>query len=372
MTLPAALSGAALRVMRTAAGRRALQLVLLVGALFALGFLCGEQAHAAEGTPTVPSVQAVPASAADGVRSLTNGAAVAFGKALHAPARRPGHGSAAHRTSHHAAHRTARATARKRTADQATRPVTDSLGSPVTVPPATASLVPPATASLVSSATDFHVGSAAGFPARPATESVVRPGTDSVVRFVTERVVEPAGDLVTAVAAVTDTSGGARTRIPAVLSLPTWPAQPVPPSLPLPAPSGQPGLSGRPGSVLAASVTARDGAAAEGQPSDAARAASAVVFGPPAAHGSIAAGGTARVHHAHRCPHVPAHQAPAGDANGVAGDHSAADSSTSRHADAHAVTLNDRAPLRLVHGTVARADAAGTRDRHRDIPVFPG
>ena len=69
---------------------------------------------------------------------------------------------------------------------------------------------------------------------------------------------------------------------------------------------------------------------------------------------------------------APVRQAPAGDPNGALGSQSALDTGASRHGDAHAVTLNDRAPLRLVSGVAARADAAGTRDRHRDIPVFPG
>jgi len=51
---PAALSIAVLRVTRTAAGRRALQVAVLVGGLFVFGFLCGERAHAAEGAPPVP------------------------------------------------------------------------------------------------------------------------------------------------------------------------------------------------------------------------------------------------------------------------------------------------------------------------------
>ncbi|MEH0472382.1 hypothetical protein ACN6K4_000062 [Streptomyces hayashii] len=51
MTWPTALPVAALRVLRTAAGRRALQLVLLVAGLSALGFLCDGQAHAVEGAP---------------------------------------------------------------------------------------------------------------------------------------------------------------------------------------------------------------------------------------------------------------------------------------------------------------------------------
>ncbi|MEV6178905.1 hypothetical protein ACIHAR_16125 [Streptomyces sp. NPDC052016] len=49
MAWPAALSGAALRVLRSAAGRRALHGVLLVGGLFALGILFGGQAQAADG-----------------------------------------------------------------------------------------------------------------------------------------------------------------------------------------------------------------------------------------------------------------------------------------------------------------------------------
>ncbi|MER7185862.1 hypothetical protein ABT404_41480, partial [Streptomyces hyaluromycini] len=45
-----------MRVLRTAPGRRALQLALLVGGLLALGFLCGQQAQAAEGVPSTPTL----------------------------------------------------------------------------------------------------------------------------------------------------------------------------------------------------------------------------------------------------------------------------------------------------------------------------
>ncbi|MER5659671.1 hypothetical protein [Streptomyces mirabilis] len=48
------------RMTRTAAGRRALRLALLVAGLFALGLLCGERAHAADGlVPTVPTSSSV-------------------------------------------------------------------------------------------------------------------------------------------------------------------------------------------------------------------------------------------------------------------------------------------------------------------------
>ncbi|MER6130987.1 hypothetical protein [Streptomyces sp. NPDC001815] len=49
MALSAALPGAAPRASRTAVGRRALHVALLVGGLFVLGLLCGEQARAADG-----------------------------------------------------------------------------------------------------------------------------------------------------------------------------------------------------------------------------------------------------------------------------------------------------------------------------------
>ncbi|MEU0041370.1 hypothetical protein ABZ063_47515, partial [Streptomyces sp. NPDC006333] len=56
-------AGAALRLLRTAAGRRALQASLLVGGVFALGFLCGEQARAADGrTPTALTTQVTSAA----------------------------------------------------------------------------------------------------------------------------------------------------------------------------------------------------------------------------------------------------------------------------------------------------------------------
>lgn len=52
VTWPAALSDAAVRATRSAAGRRALHLTLLVAAVFALGLLFAERAQAAEGAPT--------------------------------------------------------------------------------------------------------------------------------------------------------------------------------------------------------------------------------------------------------------------------------------------------------------------------------
>jgi hypothetical protein len=56
----------------------------------------------------------------------------------------------------------------------------------------------------------------------------------------------------------------------------------------------------------------------------------------------------------------------------VLGSRAAADNGGSRHGDVCAVTAVQRAPLRPVPGVLAWADAGESRDRYRDIPVFPG
>ncbi|MFE2509126.1 hypothetical protein ACFXC9_11805 [Streptomyces naganishii] len=96
------------------------------------------------------------------------------------------------------------------------------------------------------------------------------------------------------------------------------------------------------------------------------------VFREPGQDGSAAGHRAARALQ-HRVPaDVPAPQAPAGDPNGALGDHPAGDSGAPRHGDAYAVTVNHRAPLRLLPGPAADAEAPRTRDLHPDIPLFPG
>ncbi|WP_157851238.1 MULTISPECIES: hypothetical protein [Streptomyces] len=70
--------------------------------------------------------------------------------------------------------------------------------------------------------------------------------------------------------------------------------------------------------------------------------------------------------------HPPAGHSPGGRPDGVLGNRSMADSGSSRHGDAHAVTLSLAAPLTLMPGAGAPALAAGTACGHRDIPLFPG
>ncbi|GGN24309.1 hypothetical protein [Streptomyces fuscichromogenes] len=104
-----------------------------------------------------------------------------------------------------------------------------------------------------------------------------------------------------------------------------------------------------------------------------AAATTAVSYGPRITAVPVRPGGAAQAggHRAVRAVDAPAHHAPPGDPDGALGK-AAVDGTASRHADAHVVTFTDRAPLGLAPGTAARLDAAGTRDRYRDVPVFPG
>ena len=99
------------------------------------------------------------------------------------------------------------------------------------------------------------------------------------------------------------------------------------------------------------------------------------MYGPRFAGGPAAAGDDVRHHTATqgtRAAQAPVHQVPDGDPTGALGRHSAVDNGSPRHGDAQAVALNERARPTLVPGAAADVTAAGTRDRHRDIPAFPG
>ncbi|MEU9590081.1 hypothetical protein AB0D84_10190 [Streptomyces sp. NPDC048193] len=327
----AALPGAALRVMRTAAGWRALRLALLVGGLFVLGAVCGERAQAAEGAPSVPEavgrvLDVLPAERAQ--------ASPAGGTPPAAPASRPGR--------------------------------------------------------------------AAG----PTVAGDLRPVTGLVVRTVTDQVVRPVGDVV---GAVTEELGAAaRVAVPPLEALPKPPSEPSLPALPSPPPpsstppdvSGLPGLPDRPGlselpgrpvppardaGPATAPPTAPDVHAAEADSDDGAAASAGAAAGGPADVPAVAYGpaldgdGGARftAHDDARGvtsgPPVPApaHRAPAGGADGALGAGTGADGGMTRHGDVHALAPHHPAPVRLVPGAVAHADAPEPREPYRDVPVSP-
>ena len=335
--------------MRTAAGRRALQVVLLVGGLFALGFLCGEQAHAAEQAPAASSSEVVPTAPADGVRALTSDTVASVTRLTN----------------------TSTATVGRLTSIPSApqpQPAAPDKPKPTTpVAPAPAPTDPKPTPNPDPS------------PAAPgAAGQVLTPLTGELVRSVGDRVVEPVGGLVDT---VTAGLGRATAQIPPLSSLPSLPGLPESPSMPgLPS---LPGLPPSPGQILPAPVAQAPQPVVAGHPGTegaiddrrSGAGASGTAYRPRFVVDVAAAGATA-VHgggqRAAGAGYAPARQTPEGDPAGAPANRAAVDNGTSRHGDAHAVALNHRPFVRLVPGAAVRAAAAGTRDRHRDIPVFPG
>ncbi|MEU3980329.1 hypothetical protein AB0F77_09485 [Streptomyces sp. NPDC026672] len=375
MTPPAAaLPGAATRVLRTVAGRRALQLAVLMGGLLALGLLSGERAHAADGTTTsvrpgasVPSersARSVSSVRGDGPGSLTKGlgeTVAGLTRSVGGPAvRHPGSGTGA---------APGTGTPSGSPVPSGTVPAPPVRPAPVTHSPAPQTSAPHAPA----------------LPPGPVPTGI---RSDDLVRSVTDTVVKPVGDVIgTVTTELTRPSEPASSLptlpgLPGLPGLPTWPE--TGPTVLLPGLPELPGLSEPPGAPLPAPVVTdpaprRPGAAHPDVPGTRGRTTDrAVTFGsvrayPHTAPASTAAGAAhARAPHVARPGHAPSRPAPAGDPDGALGNRSAVDNGASRHLDAHAVTLNDRAPLRFVPGAAARLDASGTRDRYRDIPVFPG
>ncbi|MEV0217871.1 hypothetical protein [Streptomyces sp. NPDC050704] len=373
--MSAALPGVALRVTRTAAGRRALQVVLLVGGLFVLGLLCGEQARAADGVGATPTevVRSVEGSTERLVTNLTNPVGQAAKDAQRASDQQTGERSAEPNppTSPNVSTPPSDSSPSSTSSEpagpglpKAITPVTD--GVQRVVRPVTERVVRPVTEQVV----------------RPVTERVVRPVTGRVVPPVAEGVVRPIGDLVDGI------TGGVTEPPPSSPSLPPsqwWPSWPQLPTLPgLPE---LPGLPAVPGQTLPVGTapqqpggaTDEHGAAGR-EAEEKARDEGTGAYGPQFGGGSAVDG--ADVDHAAdqaddaRAVQAPARQAPDGgsdgDPTGSSGHRSAVDNGSPRHGDAQAVALNERAQLRLVPGAAADVTAAGTRDRHRDIPAFPG
>ncbi|MCG7206315.1 hypothetical protein [Streptomyces arenae] len=300
---------------RTVPGRRALQLALLVGGLLALGFLCGGRAQAAEGTtPATPSL-----SAATSVTTVTS----TVGRELGVP-EEP---SAPHKR----------------------------------IPVVSGTPVAPVVDQTVRTATTTVAGT-------------VRSATGTVVS-VTGAVTQVVGDVVQQVSELQQT-------LPVVSTLPALPSLPQTAStLPV---VQLPGSAEAPGETVPLPVTPAPGgdrpqapaphSAGDEKPHATADASATVSYGPRITFTAPAAADAAahsRGHRGTRAVDAPSHPAPTGDPDGALGK-SAVDGSAARHGDAHAVTLDGRAPLRLLPGAAAHVDAAETRDRYRDIPVFPG
>ncbi|MEW2073174.1 hypothetical protein AB0941_06000 [Streptomyces sp. NPDC013433] len=331
MIRSAALPGAALRAMRTVAGRRAVLLALLVGAVFVLGVLCGERARAADGGPVerTPSTVGSSVSTGSGTAPDPNGPA----------------------------------------------PVVETL----TVP-------------------------------RPDVADPIRPLTETVVRSVDERIVRPVGDLVgTVTGRLDEATPGQLPALPTLPALPALPGLPALPALPGPErPAPLPGLphlpdapeqtlpepsapAPQPGTSTPSSGTPGQDTPDEPKGPDRPSGTPERTTG-PGAHGPeliradraphadrghrpaqdavhVVDAGSAPAPHAPGTPGTPG--GPAGQSDGTTGNRPAADHGAPRHGDACAVTAHHRPPLRLVPGDTVRAEAAGTRDPYRDVPVSP-
>ncbi|MBK6019196.1 hypothetical protein [Streptomyces sp. MBT53] len=286
MIWPAALSGAALRVTRTAVGRRVLQLALLVGGLCALGLLCGGQAQAADGVLGTP---------------------VSLG--------RPGIPVAA----------------------SAVKPVPVRVQVPV-LAPVLDPVLDPVVAPVVA-------------PVSDTVEQVVRPVSDVVTKTVTAVLAEAPS-------------------LPTLPSVPVVPSQPVPPVQEPPAHTAPVAV---PTPVRSTPQPSGDGHRSGVRPAETA-VGTGVTYGPRVAGGAdeVGALGHAAVRHAPSVRRAPVRQAPGGDPDGAPRDQQAVDGGGARHCDAQAVTSGHRVAVRFVRGVAEGADAAETRDRYRDVPVFPG
>ncbi|MFI1725768.1 hypothetical protein [Streptomyces sp. NPDC020489] len=318
MTWPATLPGAALRSLRTAAGRRALHLVLLVGGLCALGFLCGGQASAADGLPTTT------------VKSGTVAAAPTKTKA----------------TSIKSA------------------PALPAVPANSTVP--TGRRDTSLSAGPENDVVEDVVGAVDG--------AVLRPVGD-LVETVTGELAQPHAEMppLPSLPSLPAPELPDAPDLPHAPELPDAPGLPELPGLPsLPSGSELPGQT-PPVTAAPASKSPVVGTRAGDDSGKAAATATARFAGPRSVTASPAAGTATRSggHPAVRGAHVPVPQAPGDDTDGQLGHRSVADGGSSRHGDAQAVSLNHRAAVRLVAGAADRAEAFETRDRYRDVPVSP-
>ncbi|MFF5361359.1 hypothetical protein ACFY4I_18505 [Streptomyces scabiei] len=348
-------AGAVLRVTRGAAGRRAVRVGLLVGGLFALGVLCGARASAAdEGTSAVSSLSAAVTTAA--VDQVVRPVAESTAPRVH--------------------ERVAPGTKRIAPGTERIAPGTERPGLLAVRVPRPATLIARTTRPVVEDVTRRVTGPAL----RPVTEQVVPPVVPPVLRPVTARVPVPVGDLVET---VTGGTTGVVRQLPPVGGMPSLPEVPG-----LPEPSGRTTM---PAEAPPVAVTPREpdravagsrGPAVDddgGSGAERASVAPSVVSGPKAVvvgtavvsapRRDAAAGGAAAAASVVR---VSAQRSPGGLVTGVLGGRSAVDSGGPRHMEASALASLDQAPLSVVPGAPVTDAPDGVRDRHRDVPEFPG
>ncbi|MFD6194225.1 hypothetical protein [Streptomyces sp. NPDC060275] len=324
MISSAVLPGAALRVLRTAAGRRALHVALLAGGLFLLGLLCGGRAQAADGATgpskdTVGRILDLPARAQAGLDagSVPDAVAVSGGRpGAVLPGLRP-------------------------VSEKAVRAVRDRVARPVGAAVETVTEeVEGAEAVLRTEVPPLRVlpGLSGLSDLTDASGLADRSGlTDSS---------DPSG----AVQGLSDGSGRSSSAVPDPRAEPA------------------PAVADASGGEAAPSDDTTGSRAVEGAGSPV-----RVVGYGPEADAAAAPAPPARTHPAGTAhtEYPPARPAPTGDPDGALGTASGADQGTPRHGEARAVTPLHRITFRLVPGIAERAHAAGVREAYRAIPVSP-
>ncbi|MGW1668851.1 hypothetical protein [Streptomyces sp. NPDC002324] len=339
---------------RGAAGRRVVRVGLLVGGLFALGVLCGARASAAD--EAAPVVSSLPAAVTAGVTAAGTDRVV----------RPVGESTAQPVTEVTAPLTEVTAPLTERIAplaERIARPVMADVAQPVTdhpvLRPVTEQAVQPVAERFAQQATEHVVRQVVDDLVRPVVEAVVPPVVDDVVQPVVPPVLRP----------IAEGSSG-MPWLPTVPGLPEpsgWTTSPVE-AQPVEATPREPGraVAGSPGSTVDGDGGG-DGERSSVPPS--------VAFGPTGVvSGSAVVPAPRRDAGAGDAPVVrgPAHRSPGGLPTGALGRHSAVDNGWPRHVEASTVASLGRAPLSVVPGAPAADAPGGIRDRHRDIPEFPG
>ncbi|MFE7787708.1 hypothetical protein [Streptomyces sp. NPDC057460] len=366
MTAAAVRSVADPRPVRASVGRRALQVVLFLGGLLALGLIFGAEAHAAQAP--VPSLPAAGTAVAHGSGAQHRGTDAAA-EPVDVPNAEAAKGlpdaSASVPT-----HVPAAGPAGAPTAETHARPMAASaVSAPASTAPASAASASTAPASANSasstSASTFSVSATSATPATTSVStdtatSVAVAGARSVVRTTRDTVrylVRPVGEAVAGVGTAVDSAAGV---LPDVWALPARLLLPLtavdPPA------EGRPGHGSTGGGVHAAAPASRPVC---GYTSEADRDRNAVAL----LNGTSASGTDRRV----PAPRYgPAPERAPLDPRGGSGHPSSTEAHGPRGGEQHAVPFAGGISFALIRGAGLPATVAPMGDRSGDILEFPG
>ncbi|MDX3363333.1 MULTISPECIES: hypothetical protein [Streptomyces] len=392
-------AGAVLRLVRTAAGRRVLQLALLVGGLAVLGLLGGGRAQAADGGGSTPATAAGVTSTVE--RTVARAAALTDAHTAVAGGDGPGGAPGARHASEvprdpdaSSAPREPRRPSDPRRPDGLRGPGPGRAGNTAhaghtahavrtahaaeVVPPAHPAPAPRAVWSV-------RGDGGGGGDMDGAVRRVIRTVADGPVRPVAEQAVGRVGGVVEAAAGAPGGTAGQwppasalplslpRVTLPPLSLVPPGPSSPADPR-PVPDPHVLPGRSGAPpGAVQKQSPSSAPGGRAlahtakepwprwAGGPAD-----------PAATGGEDRTTTSGDLAGQRRTVPLPLPRPPGGDPSGLLGERSLVDNGGPRHADPHAVAVRQRALPRLAPGALAKHPAEDVRYRSGEVPSPPG